>query len=60
MDGVPQNIVLAYYWYRAARQGNAAAQHQLGLLYDKGQGRRPDHVLPICGSALRGGDQGAT
>ena len=44
--GVPQNRVLAAYWYRrGAEQGNAAAQHLLGLLYDKGQGTLTDHVL---------------
>jgi len=44
--GVPQNHVLAVYWYRrGAEQGNAVAQHLLGLMYDKGQGVLTDHVL---------------
>ena len=44
--GVPQNPVLAVYWYRrGAEQGNAVAQHLLGLMYDKGHGVLVDHVL---------------
>jgi len=58
--GVPQNRVLAAYWYRrGAEQGNAAAQHLLGLAYDKGQGVPPDHVLAhmwlnLAGARTRG------
>ena len=37
--GVPQNMTLAAYWYgRAAEQGQPMAQFLLGLQYDKGQG----------------------
>jgi TPR repeat protein len=44
--GVPQNHILAAYWYRrGAEQGEAAAQHLLGLAYDKGQGVPIDRVL---------------
>ncbi len=44
--GVPQNYGLAAYWYRrSAEQGNAVAQHLLGLMYDKGFGLAADHVL---------------
>ena len=43
---VPQNNTLAAYWYRrAAEQGNVAGQHLLGLMYDKGFGVPPDYVL---------------
>ena len=43
---VPQNYALASYWYRrGAEQGNPAAQHLLGLMYDKGFGVPTDHVL---------------
>jgi TPR repeat protein len=58
--GVPQNRVLAAYWYRrGAEQGNPAAQHLLGLAYDKGQGVPPDHVLAhmwlnLAGARTRG------
>jgi TPR repeat protein len=58
--GVPQNHALAVYWYRrGAEQGNAAAQHLLGLMYDKGQGR--DHrsrarayVLSLAAARTKG------
>ncbi|HLN08925.1 MAG TPA: tetratricopeptide repeat protein [Xanthobacteraceae bacterium] len=44
--GVPQNYVVAAYWYRrASEQGNATAQYSLGLMYDKGQGVPLDYVL---------------
>lgn len=43
--GVPQNYVLAVYWYRrGAEQGEPRAQHLLGLMYDKGMGVPTDHV----------------
>jgi TPR repeat protein len=36
---VPQNYAEAMKWYRkAADQGNAAAQNNLGVMYDEGQG----------------------
>ena len=38
-QGVPQDLAVAVTWYRkAAEQGDAAGQHGLGFLYDKGQG----------------------
>ncbi len=41
-----RTIALAVYWYRrGAEQGNAVAQHLLGLMYDKGLGVATDHVL---------------
>jgi TPR repeat protein len=41
-----QNHTLAAFWYRrAAEQGHPAAQHLLGLMYDKGFGLPPDPVL---------------
>jgi TPR repeat protein len=43
--GVPQNYIMAVYWYRrAAEQGDPAAQHMLGLLYDKGQGVPQNYI----------------
>src|SRR5690349_20465149 len=43
--GVPQNYVLAQYWYRrAAEQGHPTAQKLLGLLLDKGLGTETNHV----------------
>jgi uncharacterized protein len=37
--GVPQDYSEAAEWYRkAAEQGVAAAQHNLGVMYDNGQG----------------------
>jgi uncharacterized protein len=44
--GVPQNYVLAAYWYEcAAEQGDPAAQYQLGLMYDKGHGVKRSVVI---------------
>ena len=38
--GIPQDYLLAAYWYRrAAEQGNPRGQHLLGLMYDRGLGR---------------------
>ncbi len=43
--GVPQNYVMAAYWYhRAAEQGETSAQSRLGLLFDKGQGVAQDYI----------------
>ena len=60
--GVPQNYGMAVYWYRrAAEQGNPAAQHLLGLMYDKGLGRPTDHVaahiwLNLAASRTKGAE----
>ena len=38
-QGVTQNYTKAKYWYKkAAEQGNANAQNNLGVLYENGQG----------------------
>ncbi len=38
-QGVTQNYPKAKYWYKkAAEQGNANAQNNLGVLYENGQG----------------------
>jgi TPR repeat protein len=43
--GVPQNYIMAVYWYRrAAEQGDPTAQYMLGLLYDKGQGVPQNYI----------------
>ena len=43
--GSPQDYVLAARWYRrAAEQGLAQAQHNLGALYDAGRGVPQDYV----------------
>ena len=43
--GVPQDYVKARGWYeKAAAQGNAWAQHNLGVLYDNGRGVPQDYV----------------
>lgn len=43
--GIPQDYLLAAYWYRrAAEQGNPRGQHLLGLLYDRGLGVPNDYV----------------
>jgi len=43
--GVPQNYIMAVYWYRrAAEQGDPSAQYMLGLLYDKGQGTPQNYI----------------
>jgi TPR repeat protein len=44
-DGVPQDYAQAAAWFRkAAKQGIATAQNDLGTLYDHGQGMSQDHV----------------
>jgi TPR repeat protein len=44
-DGVPQDYAEALKWYRkAADQGNASAQFNLGKMYDNGQGVPQDYV----------------
>jgi TPR repeat protein len=43
-DGVPQDYPQAASWFRkAAEQGAATAQNDLGTLYDHGQGVSQDH-----------------
>ncbi|MDA1306902.1 MAG: sel1 repeat family protein, partial [Acidobacteria bacterium] len=43
--GVPQDYVEAVAWYRkAADQGDAAAQYNLGAMYFKGEGVPQDYV----------------
>jgi TPR repeat protein len=42
---VPQDNAEAFGWYsKAADQGDAAAQYDLGLLYEEGQGVVKDYV----------------
>jgi hypothetical protein len=44
--GVPQNYTEAVEWYRrAAEQGYASAQFNLGVMYAAGQGVRKDLVM---------------
>jgi hypothetical protein len=43
--GVPQDYAEAARWYRkAADQGNADAQNNLGVMYGNGQGVPQDYV----------------
>ena len=43
--GVPRDYAAAMSWYRkAAEQGHASAQNNLGLMYGKGQGVTQDYV----------------
>jgi TPR repeat protein len=44
--GVPQDYATAMGWYRkAAEQGNAVAQNNLGLTYFEGRGVPQDYVI---------------
>ena len=44
-QGVPQNYVEAMRWYtKAAEQGEAIAQNNLGVMYSDGQGVPQDYV----------------
>ena len=44
-QGVPQNYAEAVKWYRkAADQGDARAQFNLGIMYAKGEGVPQDYV----------------
>ncbi len=44
-EGVPQDYAKARAWYeKAAAQGVAEAQHNLGILYDNGWGVRQDYA----------------
>ena len=43
-QGVTQDYKQAFYWYKkAAKQGNAGAQLNLGFMYSKGQGVPQNH-----------------
>jgi hypothetical protein len=61
--GIPQDYLLAAYWYRrAAEQGNPRGQHQLGLMYDRGLGVPNDYVeaykwLNLAAASAGGGDR---
>jgi uncharacterized protein len=45
-QGVPRDFAEAAKWYRnAADAGDPAAQYNLGVMYDAGQGMAPDPVL---------------
>jgi TPR repeat protein len=44
--GVPQDYAEAVKWFRrAAEQGQAGAQYNLGLMYGNGDGVPQDHML---------------
>ena len=46
--GVPQDYAEAVRWYRrAAEQGDADAQFNLGVMYGKGQGVPQDYVATL-------------
>ena len=48
---MPQDYAQAAAWYRkAADQGYAGAQYNLGVMYANGQGVPQDYVRLICGS----------
>ena len=52
--GFPQNYNVAAYWYfRAANQGETTAQYQLGLLYDKATACSRITSRRTCGSISR-------
>jgi uncharacterized protein len=61
--GIPQDYLLAAYWYRrAAEQGNPRGQHLLGLMYDRGLGVPNDYVeaykwLNLAAAAAGRGDR---
>ena len=45
-NGVPQDYAEAVKWYRkAADQGYARAQNNLGVMYNRGQGVPQDYVM---------------
>ena len=47
-QGVPQDYAEAVKWYRlAAEQGYAAAQYNLGVMYDNGQGVPQDYAEAV-------------
>ena len=47
-QGVPQDYAAAVSWYRkAADQGDADAQYNLGVMYDNGQGVPQDYAAAV-------------
>ena len=59
-QGVRQDYTQAVQWYRkAAEQGDAEAQYNLGLMYYKGEGVRQDLALAQewFGKACQNGNQ---
>jgi TPR repeat protein len=45
-EGVPENNSEAVKWYRrAAEQGNATAQNNIGVMYDEGKGVIQNNVI---------------
>ena len=47
-QGVPQDYAEAVKWYRkAAEQGDATAQSNLGVMYEKGQGVPQDYAEAV-------------
>ena len=61
-QGVPQDDKAAVKWYtRAAKQGNASAQYNLGFLYANGHGVIQDYVRAHMwfNIAASTGDKGA-
>jgi uncharacterized protein len=56
-DGVPQDYAEAAFWYRkAADQGYAWAQQNLGFEYGNGQGLPQDYILAHMWSNLAAAD----
>jgi TPR repeat protein len=61
-QGVPQDYQAALRWFhKAAEQGDASAQNNLGLMYERGRGARQDFILAhmwssIAAAALNGDD----
>ncbi|MDG4550199.1 MAG: hypothetical protein P9G45_07275, partial [Candidatus Contendobacter sp.] len=45
--GVPKDNAEAVMWYKAAEQGDADAQFNLGVMYDNGQGVRKDEAEAV-------------
>jgi TPR repeat protein len=46
---IPQDYAQAVQWYRkAAEQGLAQAQYNLGFMYDKGRGVRQDDAQAVA------------
>jgi TPR repeat protein len=53
---VPQDYAEAVKWYRkAADQGNAVAQYDLGVMYDKGQGVPQNFAVTTAKNAAKAG-----
>ena len=58
--GIPQDYQQARYWYeKAAAQGNADAQYNLGVMYEDGIGVPPDweKALEWYQKACEGGNE---